>query len=69
MHHGPLDVVLVGVVLQSSLQQPRLLAQLGNMGAIIVGEHLVAQDRICYLKKKKKHAFKSDTAKGEAALI
>lgn len=59
MHHGSLDVVQVGVVLQRSLQQTRLLAQLSDVGPVVVGEHLVPQDRICYLEK--------ETHKGERA--
>ena len=46
VHHGPLDVVQVGVVLQRPLQEARLLAQLGHVGAVVVGEHLVAQDGV-----------------------
>lgn len=53
VHHGSLDVVQVGVVLQRSLQQARLLTQLSDVGPVVVGEHLVPQDRVCYLKKKK----------------
>ena len=46
VHHGPLDVVQVGVVLQRPLQEAGLLAQLGDVGAVVVGEHLVAQDGV-----------------------
>lgn len=53
VHHGSFDIIQVGVVFKSSLQQTCLLTQLSNMGTVIVCEHLVAQDRICYLKKKK----------------
>lgn len=53
VHHRSLDVVEVGVVLQRSLQQTGLLAQLGDVGSVIVGEHLVPQDRICYLQNQK----------------
>lgn len=51
VHHGSFDIILVGVVFESSLQQTRLLTQLSNVGTIIVGEHLVPQNRICDLKK------------------
>lgn len=50
VHHGSFDIIQVGVVFKSSLQQACLLTQLSNMGTIIVGEHLVPQNRICYLK-------------------
>lgn len=51
VHHGSFDVIQVGVVFKSSLQQACLLTQLGNVGTVIVGEHLVPQDCICYLKE------------------
>lgn len=51
VHHGSFDIVQVSEVLQSSLQQTRLLTQLSNVGTVIVGEHLVPQDCICYLTK------------------
>lgn len=50
VHHGSFDIVQVGVVFESSLQQSCLLTQLSDMGPVIVCEHLVPQDRICYLK-------------------
>ena len=46
VHHGALDVVQVGVVLQRPLQEACLLAQLGDVGAVVVGEHLVAEDGV-----------------------
>lgn len=52
VHHCSFDVVQVRVVFQSSLQQTGLLAQLGHMGPVIMGEHLVPKDGICDLKKK-----------------
>lgn len=36
---------------ESSLQQTCVLTQLSNVGSVVVREHLVSQDRICYLKK------------------
>lgn len=50
VHHGTLDVVQVGVVLQRSLKESSLLTQLGDVWTIIVGEHLVAQDSISNLR-------------------
>lgn len=55
VHHSSFDIIQVGVVFQSPLQQTCLLTQLGNMGPIIVGEHLVAQNRVCHLKIYKTH--------------
>lgn len=52
VHHGSFDIIQVSVVFQSSLKQTRLLAKLSNMGTVVVGEHLVPQNRICYLTKK-----------------
>lgn len=49
VHHGSFDIIQVGVVFESSLQQTCLLAQLSDVGTVIVCEHLVPQDRICYL--------------------
>ena len=51
VHHSSFDIVQVGVVFKSSLQQTCLLTQLSDVGTVIVCEHLVPQDRICYLKK------------------
>ncbi len=44
--HGPLDVVQVGVVFEGALEQASLLAQLGNVCPVVVGEHLVAHDGV-----------------------
>lgn len=52
VHHSPLDVIQVGVVLQRPLQEPGLLTQLGHVSPVIVGEHLVAQDGISNLQDK-----------------
>ena len=49
VHDGALDVVEVGVVLERALQQSCLLAQLGDVRAVVVREHLVAQDCIRHL--------------------
>lgn len=46
VHHSALDVIQVGVVLQCPLQESSFLTQLGDVGSIVVGEHLVAQDSI-----------------------
>ena len=51
--HRSLDVVDVRVVLQGALEQPRLLAELGNVGLVVVGEHLVAHDSIGHLDRRK----------------
>lgn len=51
VHHGPFDIIQVCEVFKSPLQQSCLLTQLSNVGTVIVGKHLVPQDRICYLKK------------------
>lgn len=49
--HGPLDVIQVRVVLQGALQKTGLLAKLGNMGAVVVSEHLIAKDSISHLER------------------
>ena len=46
MNDSPLDVVEVSVVLQGTLQQAGLLAQGGNVGPVVVAEHLVAHDGV-----------------------
>ncbi len=51
VHHGPFDIIQVCVVFKSSLQQTSLFTQLSNVGTVIVGEHLVPQDCICYLRE------------------
>lgn len=51
VHHRTFDVVQICVVLKSSLQQTCLLAQLGHMSPVIMGEHLVPKNGICDLKK------------------
>ena len=50
MDHGALDVVEVCVVLERALEQPGLLAQRGDVRAVVVGEHLVTHDSISNLK-------------------
>lgn len=51
VYDSSFDVVQVGVVFQSPLQKPRLLAQLGDVGTIVVGEHLVSKDGISNLQE------------------
>lgn len=51
VHHSSFDIVQVSVVFESSLQQPRLLAQLRYMSPVVVREHLVPKDCICNLKR------------------
>lgn len=41
------------VVFQSPLQKTSFLTHLGNMGLIIVSEHLISQNRVSHLKLKK----------------
>lgn len=55
VHHSSFDVVHVSVVFESSLQKPRLLAQLCYMSAVVVREHLVPQDCICNLEMLEVH--------------
>lgn len=50
VHHSALDVIQVSVVLQRPLQETGLLTQLGHVGSVVVGEHLIAQDGICNLQ-------------------
>ena len=52
-NHGP------PVVLQGSLVQPGVLAQLGHVGAVVVGEHLVVQDRVRHLSNTITHTRKT----------
>lgn len=49
VHHSTFDVIQVSVVFQGSLQQPSFLTQLGHVGSIVVGEHLVSQNSISHL--------------------
>ena len=49
---SPLDIVEISEVLESPLQQPCLLAQLTDRCLVVVREHLVAENRICYLQIK-----------------
>ena len=46
VNHCSLDVVQVGVVFKRSLEQACFLTQGGNVSPVIVGEHLVAHDRV-----------------------
>lgn len=49
MHHSTLDVIQVCIVLKCPLQESSLLTKLGDVGTVVVGEHLVAQDSISNL--------------------
>eukprot|EP00116_Pleurobrachia_bachei_P010630 sb/3470892/ len=49
---GPLDIEDVGVVLKGPLEKGGLFAQLGNVGPVIVGEHLVTQNSISNLEER-----------------
>ena len=53
--NGTFDIVDIGVVLKRTLQEACLLTELGNVGLVVVGEHLVAHDCICNLCKQLKH--------------
>ena len=50
VHDGPLDVEDVGVVLQSTLEKLGLFTKLGNVGSVVVGEHLVPKNSVGYLR-------------------
>lgn len=50
VHHCTFDVIQVSIVFQGSLQQSCFLTQLGHVGSIVVGEHLVSQNSIGHLK-------------------
>ena len=45
-----LYIIQVGVVFESPLEKPCFLAQLGNVRLVIIGEHLIAHNRIRYLQ-------------------
>lgn len=64
VHHSAFDVVQICVVFQRPLQETSLLTQLCHMGAIVVGEHLVAQDGVCNLHdvKRERKWFQHETA-------
>ena len=47
---GSLDVVQIGVMLQSTLQKTSFLTELSNMSPVVVSEHLIAKNCICHLK-------------------
>ena len=51
---GPLDVVQIGVVLEGALEQSRLFAELSHVGFVVVREHLVAQDGVRDLRRKRR---------------
>ena len=52
VHHSTLDVVQVCIVLKCPLQESSLLTKLGDVGTVVVGEHLVAQDSISNLHQR-----------------
>ena len=43
VHHGSLYVVQVRVVFECALQQASLLAELRNVGSVVVREHAIAE--------------------------
>lgn len=47
--HSPLDVIEVGVVLQSTLQEACLFTELGDVCPIIMSKHLISKNGICNL--------------------
>ena len=51
MNNSPLDIVQISIMLQGTLQQTSLLAEAGNMGAVVVGEHAVAHDGVSDLRR------------------
>ena len=53
MHNSPLDIVEVSVVFERALQQSGLLAQLSDVRAVVVREHLVTQDSVGNLQRKR----------------
>ena len=54
VHNSPLDVVDVGVVFKSSLKEAGFFTELGNVGLVIVCEHLVTHDGISNLRQREK---------------
>jgi hypothetical protein len=71
VEHGLRDVVQVGVVLEGALQQAGLLAEGGDVCAVVVRKHLVTHDRVSHLargyekRKKKKKEKKINKEKDE----
>ena len=51
---GPLDVVDVSVVLEGPLKKTSFLAELSNVGLVVVCEHLVTHDGISNLRKRER---------------
>lgn len=49
VNNSTFNIIEIGVVFQSSLEQACLFTQLGNMSTIIVCKHLVSKDGICNL--------------------
>ena len=50
VYDSPLDVIDVCVVFKSSLEQASFFAELGDVGFVIMCEHLVTHDSISNLK-------------------
>lgn len=50
VHYSTFDVIQVSVVFQGSLQQSSFLTQLGHVGPVVVGKHLVSQNSVSHLK-------------------
>ena len=46
MDNGSLDIINVSVMFKSSLEEAGLFTELGNVGLVIVCEHLVTHDGI-----------------------
>ena len=51
MDDSSLDVVKIGVVLKGTLEETCLLAEAGNVRAIVMSEHLVAHDGVGHLRR------------------
>lgn len=66
VHHGPLDVVEVRVVLQGPLQEPSLLAELRDVRAVVVREHVVAENGVGDLGRR--HQVHLEQARLQVAL-
>ena len=70
VYHRPLDVVQVGVVLEGALQQAGLLAEGGDVRAVVARKHLVTHDRVSHLgrgheKRKRNKEKKINKEKDE----
>ena len=49
VHNSPLDIVEVCVVLECALEQAGLLEEGGDVGPVVVAEHLVVHDGVGHL--------------------